>query len=84
MENNKDYEIVLKKIIKEITNDNNCPFYEEENFSFIDDLGFDSIEIMQLIFEIDDRFDVGLAESEECIEVIQNYKTLKEWLYSKL
>ena len=79
-----DFEVDLKKIIKE----NTYISLDDENFKdntdLIVDLGFDSLSIVNLIADIEKYFKTEFEINELVSEVIANYGNLKKCVSSKI
>ena len=79
-----DFEVDLKKIIKE----NTYISLDDENFKdntdLIVDLGFDSLSIVNLIGDIEKYFKIEFEINELVSEVIANYGNLKKCVSSKI
>ena len=79
-----DFEVDLKKIIKE----NTYISLDDENFKdntdLIVDLGFDSLSIVNLIADIEKYLKIEFEINELVSEVIANYGNLKKCVSSKI
>lgn len=75
----------LRNIVKEIVNNTkfNMMIEQENNFNFIKDLEFDSVKVMQLIFSVEEKFNVKIMEEENIIDIVKNFISLREWLCGK-
>lgn len=51
-----------------------------ENSNFFKELNFDSIEIMQLIAELENTFQIQFKDIDELIEVMSNVKSVVEFV----
>lgn len=49
--------------------------------SFIDDLGADSLDLVELIMEMEETFDIHIADNE--LEKIRSIKDVMEFLHSR-
>ncbi len=49
--------------------------------SFVEDLGADSLDLVELIMEMEETFDIHIADNE--LEKIRSIKDVKEFLQSK-
>ncbi|MBW6486513.1 MAG: acyl carrier protein [Syntrophales bacterium] len=49
--------------------------------SFIDDLGADSLDLVELIMEMEETFNIQIADNE--LEKIRSIKDVTEFLHSK-
>ncbi|MHB8829588.1 MAG: acyl carrier protein [Syntrophales bacterium] len=49
--------------------------------SFIDDLGADSLDLVELIMEMEETFDIHIADNE--LEKIRSIKDVTEFLHSR-
>jgi acyl carrier protein len=49
--------------------------------SFVEDLGADSLDLVELIMEMEETFDIHIADNE--LEKIRSIKDVKEFLHSK-
>lgn len=83
MERN-DFEVDLKKIIRENTyvsiNDEDF----KDNTDLIVDLGFDSLSIVKLIADIEKYFKIEFEINELVSEVIASYGNLKKSVSNKI
>jgi acyl carrier protein len=79
---NENIDKELRKILKKIVNDDNLnkKIDDEDNLDFIKDLEFDSIDIVQFVVEIEDKFKVNVLEEDNFIDIIKDVKTVREWL----
>lgn len=51
-----------------------------EGKKIIDDLLFDSIDLVQLMVSIEEYLNINIFDMEEFIDVIQEYDTLSSWI----
>lgn len=51
-----------------------------ENSNFFKELNFDSIEIMQLIAELENTFQIQFKDIDELMEVMSNVKSVVEFV----
>lgn len=81
---NNDFEVELKKVIKE----NTYVSINDEDFKddtdLIVDLGFDSLSIVKLIADIEKYFKIEFELNELISEVIANYGNLRKCVSSKI
>jgi acyl carrier protein len=71
-----------EKIINLIAEQLNVPREEcVPEASFIDDLGADSLDLVELIMEMEETFDIHIADNE--LEKIRSIKDVLEFLHSK-
>lgn len=79
-----DFEVELKKVIKE----NTYVSINDEDFKddtdLIVDLGFDSLSIVKLIADIEKHFKIEFELNELISEVIANYGNLRKCVSSKI
>lgn len=54
-----------------------------EGKSIVEDLGFDSVSLMQLVMEIEETLGVSLDESGSLLELLDSYDELLEFLISE-
>ena len=68
----------LKKIIAEVLN------VDEEETTFVDDLGADSLDIFQIIMGIEEEFDIEIAneDAEHIVTVSDAVEEIKNALNS--
>ena len=52
----------------------------EDDTDLINDLLFDSIQILRLISNIEDEFDIAIENEDSLVELVQNYGLLKEFI----
>lgn len=65
-------EEVISNIIKELNPDQKTAI--SANMKLIDDLGFDSINMLQLILELEEKFNISLSDDDLDID---NFKSVK-------
>ncbi len=71
-----------EKIIDLIAEQLNVPREEcVPEASFIDDLGADSLDLVELIMEMEETFDIHIADNE--LEKIRSIKDVLEFLHGK-
>jgi len=71
-----------EKIIDLIAEQLNVPREEcVPEASFIDDLGADSLDLVELIMEMEETFDIHIADNE--LEKIRSIKDVLEFLHSR-
>ncbi len=71
-----------EKIINLIAEQLNVPREEcVPEASFIDDLGADSLDLVELIMEMEETFDIHIADNE--LEKIRSIKDVLEFLHSR-
>lgn len=79
-----DFEVELKKVIKE----NTYVSINDEDFKddtdLIVDLGFDSLSIVKLIADIEKYFKIEFELNELVSEVIANYGNLRKCVSNKI
>lgn len=52
----------------------------EEDTNLIEDLLFDSIQVLRLISNIEDEFAITIENEDSLVELVQNYNLLKEYV----
>jgi acyl carrier protein len=52
----------------------------EEETDLINDLLFDSIQILRLISNIEDEFAITIENEDSLVELVQNYRLLREFI----
>lgn len=77
-------EVKLQEIIQKIANNKEIECDFSKDISFADDLKFDSIDIVNLIVELESNFQVDLTDTEELLEKINHYKGVLELIQSKV
>lgn len=65
-------EEVISTIIKELKPDQTATI--NVNLDLIDDLGFDSINMLQLILELEEKFEISISDDDLDID---NFKSIK-------
>ncbi len=72
----------LRTILKDIVDDEQLidKIDNSEDLDFIEDLNFDSLKIMDLIIEIENRFSVRMDFGGDITEVICSLSKLTEWI----
>lgn len=75
----------LRKILKNIVDDEELKerIDTKDNLKFIDDLDFDSVDIMKLVVEVEEKFNVQVSEENNFIDIIKDLKSVKKWLEEK-
>lgn len=68
----------LDALIREFANENK-DIQNLEGKNLVDDLGYDSISLMQLIAEIEDTFDISM-DDDVLIDAFDNYNSLLEYM----
>lgn len=71
--------MLLKDILVEIKPE----LAEIEDFhgkNIIDDLGFDSVDIVELLSFIEDKCGIEVVDIENMLDVIQEYDKLEMWM----
>ncbi len=48
----------------------------EDHMDLIDDLGFDSINMLQLIIELEEQFDISISDDDLDIDNFKNIKSI--------
>lgn len=54
---------------------------ELEGIKFFDDLGYDSIGIVQLMCDIEDEFDISFDDSDIVMEAFESYDNLRKIVF---
>jgi len=67
---------ILDELIKEFA-DKNIDIQNLEGKNLVDDLGYDSLNLMQLIAEIEEKFDISM-DDDVLIDSFDNYNSLLE------
>ncbi len=70
--------VKLDSLIREFANENK-DIENLEGKNLVDDLGYDSISLMQLIVEIEDVFDISM-DDDVLIDAFDNYNSLLEYM----
>ncbi len=52
----------------------------EEDTDLINDLLFDSIQVLRLISSIEDEFAIVIENEDSLVELVQNYRLLREFI----
>ena len=76
----------IKKVLNRLIVNNSPEEISLELFegkSIVEDLGFDSVSLMQLVMEIEETFGVSLDESGSLLELLDSYDELLEFLISE-
>lgn len=81
MEYNEIVERVIE-ILEEFTQVN--PDSIGENSSLGDDLGIKSIKIIDIIFELEEEFDIQFSDGAVAMEKFKTVKTIAENVYEKV
>lgn len=81
-----NYDIIIKKLNEMLIDkskgiDVNYEFSDDTNL--IEDLNFDSLQMIELMVNIENQFDIEIDEEELVIENFIYYGQLKKFLYNK-
>ncbi len=77
------YEEIVRKLNNIIYR--SCDYEGElKGKSFTEDLDLDSVSLMQFIVEVEEEFEISLDESENLLELVDNYDNLLEYLQEKV
>ncbi len=76
--NREEIKVILDKIIAECNQDNSCTEYEGK--SMIRDLEMDSVSLVQMLAEVEERFGISLDDCEDFIELMDSYDRLLQHL----
>lgn len=63
--------------------DNLSEMEELHGKSIIEDMGLDSVTLMQIVTEVEEQFDVSLETSESLLDLLDDYDELVEFLLSE-
>lgn len=55
----------------------------EDNLEFIRDLDFDSVDIMKLVVELEEKFHLKISEENDFLDILKDIKSVKKWLEEK-
>ncbi len=72
----------LDEIIKKYSENNQDDSYFGK--SLISDIKLDSVSLMEVIAEIEDKFDFSFGLDENLIELLDNYDRLLEYIYKRI
>ncbi len=72
----------LDEIIKKYIENNQDDSYFGK--SLISDIKLDSVSLMEVIAEIEDKFDFSFGLDENLIELLDNYDRLLEYIYKRV
>ena len=72
----------LDEIIKKNSENNQDDSYFGK--SLISDIKLDSVSLMEVIAEIEDKFDFSFGLDENLIELLDNYDRLLEYIYKRI
>ncbi len=72
----------LDEIIKKYIENNQDDSYFGK--SLISDIKLDSVSLMEVIAEIEDKFDFSFGLDENLIELLDNYDRLLEYIYKRI
>ena len=81
---NYDIRKRMVKIILLNTDDNKENFVIGDNTKIIEDLGFDSVSIMNLILELEKEFDFDFLENDNIIDIFSSIRSLQEYIESRI
>lgn len=76
--------LILKKIIienslREITEDDIL-----DNSSLVEDFGFDSFKMIELIVDIETEFNILIEDEDMDIDILTRYGSLRDLIFKKL
>ena len=80
-----DYEIrktLIKIVVKCLDDDKDIIIGDDTKI--IEDLGFDSVSIMNLMVEIEKEFEFEFLENDNIIEIFSSIKNLQEYIESRI
>lgn len=77
--NKKQIQHILNGIMRNIVSEE-MTLKEFKGKSLIDDLRLDSVALMELAAEIEERFGINLDEAPSLLELFDNYDKLLEYL----
>lgn len=77
--NKKQIQHILNDIMRNIVSEE-MTLKEFKGKSLIDDLQLDSVALMELAAEIEERFGINLDEAPSLLELFDNYDKLLEYL----
>lgn len=77
--NKKQIQHILNGIMRNIVSEE-MTLKEFKGKSLIDDLQLDSVALMELAAEIEERFGINLDEAPSLLELFDNYDKLLEYL----
>lgn len=85
----KDVDVKLKKIIKDIIrfdilDDNVEKMLDDSECDLMDDLGFDSLLMVQLIVEVENTFKLEFSLEDLDINILSKYTNLKNYIIKKI
>lgn len=82
---NNDVKKILKDILKTIVTDEKFKkkIEEADKLDFIEDLEFDSLDIMEMVAKIEERFDIDMSYSGDVTDVICSLEKLTEWIIKR-
>lgn len=69
-------------LIMEVLVENNLVIAISEDTKLLDDLGFDSSTIMNLIVALEEEFDFEFSEDDNLIEIMNTLYTLQKYIES--
>lgn len=79
-----DFENKLKQAIVSCSNDIDDVSVINENTDLIKDFNFDSINIIQLVVELESTFDIEIDDDNLLMERLSTYKSLVEIVHNSL
>lgn len=83
-DNMKTIEQQLKEMILKEEENNNVDIEKLEQFHLVNDLGFDSMQVIDLIMEIEQKFDFDFDDDEMDIELICDFQELVKLVEQKI
>lgn len=74
----------LKRVIIDIKGANISLEEIQDDFNLIDDMGFDSLKMIELIIKIEEVFNIQLDDNELEIETLSNFQKLLLLIQKKI
>lgn len=77
-----DIDRELRNILKDIVENERlkASIDTEDNLEFIRDLEFDSVDIMKLVVELEEKFHVKISEENDFLDILKDIRSVKKWL----
>lgn len=76
----------IREILKDIVDKDELKLKIEQmdNISFVNDLEFDSLCIIELVTYIEEEFGIEFKADSDCIEAFTDINSLREWVDNKV
>lgn len=81
---NMDIQERLKKIIIRVRENSELQIDDQKDFHLINDIGFDSLQVINLVVEVENEFGFVFDDNEMEIDIICQYSSLVKLIREEL